>query len=99
MFTVVSFPISYRDFFEINNVVLTVILDTEIPAVRAPSPLWLIIELPIRHGLSFAVIRHLHPVHKYDGSRSLEADIHRIPLGPRLPRLGQGFCQGIQRPG
>src|ERR1700756_395678 len=61
-----SFPIFHGDFFEINNVVLTVVLDAKISLVRSPPPLRLEIELPLRHRLPLAVIRHLHAVDLHD---------------------------------
>src|SRR5579872_5560152 len=95
----VSFPIANRDFFEINDIVVAVILDAKKPDVRPPASLGFEIELSFRHRFPFTVIRHRYPIHLYDSPWTVERYIHGIPLGPGLSRFCQRLCQRIKGAG
>src|SRR6266702_4538666 len=88
-----------RDFLEEDDVVHAVVLEPEVPLAGTWAALGLEVELTRRHRLAFRVVGHLHPVDQDHRSRSVEGDLHRVPLRAGLAGTGEGRGQGIEHAG
>jgi len=67
-----------RDFLEIYSV--SVVLQADVAFVRARSALWLEIEVPRWNRVAFFIFRDLHAIQNDDRSRTIQCDLHCVPL-------------------
>src|SRR5581483_5794123 len=85
------------DFLKENDVLIAVVLQSEVTVVRTRSPLRLEIEFPFRHGLAFGVVGNLYPINEHDRAGPVERNFHGVPLGAGFAGLGQRLGQRIER--
>src|SRR5580704_9496046 len=76
-----------RYFLEENDVVITVILQAHVAEVGPRTALRLEIELARGHRIAVLVVGDFHAVQSHDRARSIQRDVHGVPLRPRLPRM------------
>src|SRR5579871_394848 len=89
-----------RHFLEKYDVVVTVILQADPSEVRPWPALWFKVKFPLGDGITIFVIVDLYAVEHDEGARTVECDVHRVPLRTGLPRvLHQGLGQRIQHCG
>src|SRR5271156_2083688 len=87
------------DFLEKYDVVVAVILQSDVAFVGTPSALRLEIEFFVGHRLAFGVVGDLYAVEFDDGVRAIEGDEPRIPFGAGLAGFGHRLGQRIERAG
>src|SRR5580704_15925931 len=80
-----------RDFLEKHDVVVAVILQADIAFEWTRPSLRLKAERLGTHGLTFGVIRYFDAIQKDDGMRTVQRDLHRVPLGAGFAGPGQSF--------
>src|ERR1017187_997810 len=73
------------DFLKENDVVVAMIPEADVAFQRTRTSLRLEAELPGRHGLAFRVIGYFDAVQVDDGVRSVQRDLHGVPLGTGFP--------------
>src|SRR5437667_8114587 len=83
------------DLPEVDHVVVAVVLKAEVALVGAASPIGLVGLFLGRHGLAFGIVRDLDAVHHDDRARSIQRNLHGVPLA-RLLRASQGFGERIE---
>src|SRR5258708_2744731 len=77
-----------RDFLEVHDIGFAVILQADVAFQRPRAMLWLKVELALRHRVTFGVVRDFYAIQDNDSVRSVECDLHRVPLGTGLAGLG-----------
>src|SRR5437879_6070141 len=78
----------YGNFLEENDVFVAVVLQADVAIVRTRPALRLEVELFGRDWVTLGVIRDLHAIEKDYRVRSVQRDLHRVPLGARLAGAG-----------
>lgn len=87
------------DFLKENDVVVAMIPEADVAFQRTRTSLRLEAELPGGHGLAFRVIGYFDAVQVDDGVRSVQRDLHGVPLGTGFSGPRQGIGLGIQSAG
>src|SRR2546427_4074548 len=81
-----------RDLLEVDHVVVAVVLEADVAFVGPASPIGLVGLFLGWHGFAFGVVRDLHAVQYDDRVRSVQRNLHGVPLACLL-RASQGFRQ------
>src|SRR4051794_2253761 len=82
-------------FFEEHNVVVTMILQTEVSVIRTRAALRFEAEFAFGNWLALGVVCYLHAVERNRCVRPVESDFHCVPVGARLSGTRQRFGQRI----
>src|SRR2546425_6782907 len=69
------------DFFEKDDVIVAVILQTDVALVGARAALWFELEFALGDGLAFGVVGDGDVIQNDDRARAIQGDDHGVPLG------------------
>src|SRR5579872_1183574 len=86
-------------FLEEHDVVVAMVLQTEITEVGPWTALRFEVKLALRDRVAVLVVRNFHAVQHDDGARAVQRDVHGVPLGPRFPSFSHRLRQRIQHAG
>src|SRR5215469_9931201 len=88
-----------RDFFEEDNVLIAVILQTDEAFRRPQAPFRLVGGFLRRYFLTLAIVGDLYIIHHDNGARAVQGNEHGVPFWPGLAWTSESLGQRVQHSG